>query len=108
MTTYENQADLNRMLRTGEDGILIIVRKLLTGTMTSSRGKTYLSVSLEYSELGSEEVKIRTRPVSTDEGNLMVMSGPYDEGAAYLVTRGFNKGYQKWKKIIPCVSEQAA
>ena len=108
MAEFKKTGDLNKMLRSGADAILIDVQHLHTGTMVSSRGQTYLAVSLEYSEVGSEEVKIRTRPVFSKEGRLIVNNGPYLPSREYVVIRGIEKGFPAWKTISPNLSKTDA
>ena len=99
---------LNKLLKSGQDTLAIKVKALETGTMTSSKGNTFLAVTIWYQELGSDELLDKTRPIFTDEANMLINHGPFDPDATYIVTLGYKQGYPIWKRIEALIEDTAA
>jgi hypothetical protein len=70
---------------------------------TSKNGNSYDAVTVDALFLSSRSPKWveKSKPLFTEEGKLIVDSGPYDEQAVYRITAEKNEnGFNSWVKIV--------
>lgn len=101
--TFTETGDLTEDTKNAVRTRTVKILKTRMGEMETDNGKVHDAVHIEfvYTDAVKPERTAKTKPVWSICGRTIIEHGPFDPDREYVVTIGYDDGYQVWTNIEP-------